>query len=207
MDEKSALVAPSRLKSILRLVASRQSEDLDCFEYNSDVLSASHSTLMKRRRRKHHDLPVPNHSASFEHLATRHQYVCFFVVQGNASNFYSNHCLLLRRRLSQDYHDVMTTFLLSMGDDTSVGIFCEGTGFSHLPSTPTVRSLLNISQVPCVIVVDVKTGQKMPQDAMLAMEWNDAHTVINSWQRGRSGLSCTQKMLAVAALQSNCIIQ
>lgn len=145
----------------------------------------------------------------FEELVCRHRYACFFFIQGNPSQFYSSHCLTLRKRLAEDYHDVMTIFLVVIGDyaDPSTDdAFCQGTGFALLPSTPILLSVLNITQVPAAVVLDSGTGQKMSKDAMLAIEWSDPQSVINAWQRGKSGLDCTQKALAVASLQTDCAI-
>jgi hypothetical protein len=208
MTEETMLTRKTpRLTGLLRLISSQSTEDLRCFDYEPHVLTDSQNMLKNRRRSRLGSPPIHSQTASFEALATHHRYVCFFVIQGNASNFYSQHCLFLRQRLSQGFHDVMKTFLVCLGDDAAADFFCHGTGFCHLPETPLVRSLLNISQVPCVIIVNSTTGEKMSQDAMLAMEWNDAHRVINSWQRGQSGLTCTQKMMAVATFQSSCAIQ
>jgi hypothetical protein len=208
MTEETGLIRKlPRLTGMLRLIKSQCTGDICCFDYEHAVLIESQIFLQKRRRRSPGHPVVYSQTRSFEELATRHRYVCFMVIQGNASNFYSQHCLFLRKRLSQDFHDVMTTFLVSLGDEQAGGIFCRGTGFCHLPETLAIRSLLNVSQVPYLAIVDTTTGEKMSQDAMLAMEWNDAHRVINSWQRGRSGLTCTQKMMAVATLQSSCVIQ
>ena len=215
------------LKGFLRLIASQcMNENLLCFEYEHNRLTDSQIMLQKRRRRSTRpracattSVSCSSHTASFEELTTRHRFVCFFVIQGNASHFYSHHSLFLRQRLAQDFHDVMTTFLVSLGNGSGdendavaagVEIFSQGTGFCHLPETPLLRSLLNISQVPCIIVVDTTTTdqKKMSQDAMLAIEWNDPHHVINAWQRGQSGLTWTQKIIAVITLQSSpCVIQ
>jgi len=214
-------------RGFLRLIASQlKNENLLCFEYEYNRLTDSQYMLQKRRRRSTRPRGYDNatvssssHTASFDELTMRHRFVCFFVIQGNASHFYSHHSLFLRQRLAQDFHDVMTTFLVSLGNGhgeendavaAGVEIFSQGTGFCYLPETPFLRSLLNISQVPCIIVVDTTTKdqKKMSQDAMLAIEWNNPHHVINAWQRGQSGLTWTQKIMAVITLQSSpCVIQ
>ena len=215
------------LSGFLRLIASQcNNENLRCFDYEYNRLTDSQNILLKRRRRSTRPRGSAtstaihsSHKASFEELTTRHRFVCFFVIQGNASHFYSHHSLFLRQRLAEDFHDVMTTFLVYLEngngyehDVTAAGveIFSQGTGFCHLPETPLLRSLLNVSQVPCIVVVDTTTAdqKKMSSDSMLAIEWNDPHHVINAWQRGQSGLTWTQKIMAVITMQSSpCVIQ
>jgi hypothetical protein len=103
----------------------------------------------------------------------------------------------------------MTTFLVPVGNETTSieeNLFCHGTGFACLPPLPMLLSILNISQVPSLVILDASSGQKLSRDAMIAVEWNDAHSVINAWQKGQSGLSLPQKLLAMATLQSDCVI-
>ncbi len=197
------------MKGLLRLLSSQCPDHVRSLEYDPSTLTESHTLLQNRRRKKHTTLPLWSQECSFQEYANRHRYVCFFVVQGHSSNYFSNHCLQLRKRLAEDYHDVMTTFLMNIGDKNSScddTIFCHGTGFAAIPATPLLLSMLNVNQVPTIIILDNATGQKISRDAMIAMEWNDAHSVINAWQKGKSGLSFAQKTIAVATLQSDCII-
>jgi hypothetical protein len=119
---------------------------------------------------------------------------------------------MLRKRLAEDYHDVMTTFLIFLGDtvggqeSSEENMFCQGTSFAILPASAVLLSMININQVPAIVILDTATGQRISRDAMLAMEWNDPHSVVNAWQRGKTGLDCTQKILAVASFQSDCCI-
>ena len=116
---------------------------------------------------------------------------------------------MLRKRLAEGYHDVMTIFVITLGNDTGSideNLFCQGTGFAYLPSSPMLLSMLNIDQVPTLVILDTSSGQKLSRDSMIAVEWNDAHSVINSWQKGGSGLSLSQKVLAIVTLQSDCVI-
>jgi len=230
----------SRLKGLLKMISSQCSKNnnnnLRSYDYDFMTLIESQSILKKKRKRTRRNrshspaTTIPYYQRrSFDDMATQHRYVCFFVIQGNTSNFYSNHTLSLRRRLSQEYHDVMTTFLVSLDSGSSLGRggdedddeentnetvdnFCQGTGFCYLPERkiPLLRSMLNISQVPSIVILNVTTGQKLSDEAMLAMEWNDSHTVINAWQKGQSGLTCMQKMMAILTFQGNsspCTIQ
>jgi hypothetical protein len=206
---------PLRLKGLLRLLSSQCQEEVRAFEYDPMALTDSHAVLQNRRRRRPYSSTqlLLSQTSSFEELVNRHRYVCFFVIQGNASNFYSKHCLMLRKRLAEDYHDVMTTFLIAPGDRSATGgqeshdnLFCKGSGFATLPASAVLLSMININQVPAIVILDTSTGQRISRDAMLAMEWNDPHSVINAWQRGKSGLDCTQKILAVASFQSDCCI-
>jgi len=145
----------------------------------------------------------------------------------NASGktWYSAHTLNLRRILATDYHDVMTTFVLDLGSGSSIGTaniqpmmefvdeetgemvepsssFCNGTGFCLFPTvgstTTTLLALLNVSKIPAVVVLDAFTGRIVASDAILAIERNDGHTVVNRWQSGRSGLSILQQLGAIA---------
>lgn len=198
-----------RLTGLLRLVSSQCPDHVRLIQFDPVVLTESHALLQNRRRKRQSNLLRLSEESSFESLCRRHRYVCFFAVQGNSSNFYSNHCLLLRKRLAESYHDVMTTFVITLGNEpTSMdeNLFCQGTGFASLPPSPMLLSILNINQVPSLVILDTSSGQKLSQDAMIAVEWNDAHSVINAWQKGESGLTLCQKVLAIACLQSDCVI-
>ena len=202
---------PPRLKGILRLISSQYPDPIPTYEHDATMLAESQTIMQNRRRKRPNSTLLPNQMATFEELVNRHRYACFFFIQGNPSRFYSSHCLKLRKRLSEDYHDVMATFLVTVGGnaastDATGDVFCQGTGFSSLPSTPILLSLLNINQVPVAVVLEKATGHKISRDAMLAMEWNNPQSVINAWQRGKSGLDCTQKALAVASMQSDCTL-
>lgn len=171
-------------------------------------------------------IPHPKHSMAFESVVRRHKFVAFFVVQGfrnvGGKTCYSAHTLNLRRILATDYHDVMTTFVLDLvggngGSNPAMtafvdeetgetfnepsSAFCNGTGFCLFPtdgSVSTLLALLNVSKIPAVVVLDAFTGRIVAGDAILAIERNDGHTVVNRWQSGRSGLSILQQMGAVA---------
>jgi hypothetical protein len=222
---------------------------VNAYRYHGLTLRESQKMLQKRKRstrRKIHDeegggigLPTILHSkysTTFESAVKRHKFVAFFVVQGfqnvGGSICYSKHTLDLRTILATDYHDVMTTFVLDLGD-TSGGTnghellllgggycdeesgatmaarsgggdeshpFCNGTGFGLFPTTTsasTVLALLNVSKIPSVVVLDASSGRVVSRDAILSIERNDSHTVVNRWQAGKSGLSMVQQLSAV----------
>ncbi|OEU06460.1 hypothetical protein FRACYDRAFT_272740 [Fragilariopsis cylindrus CCMP1102] len=90
--------------------------------------------------------------------------------------------------------------------------FCAGTGFTVFPSTvstSTILAILNVSKIPSVVVIDTTTGRIVSRDAILAIEKNNSHTVINRWQSGKSGLSFGQSICAAVTCQSDscCAIQ
>jgi hypothetical protein len=175
----------------------------------------------------------------FLDLVGSHRYVAFFVIQGNRSGFYSTHTVNMRKRLATGYHDSMTTFCIFIGsspssssaasrsissssnggeikgtkgnNDNTDTAFLQGTGFATLEDStpPLLLTLLNITQLPSVVVIDTATGRKVSEDAGLAIDWNDAHLVLNAWQRGKSGLTCSQTTLAVLTCQGSapCVIQ
>ena len=85
--------------------------------------------------------------------------------------------------------------------------FGTGTGFTYIRLQPTsslsiAMALLNVTQVPTIIVFDTSTGRPISSDAKLALEWNEPHDVLQSWHVGHSGLTTCQKLLAVATCQS-----
>jgi hypothetical protein len=92
-------------------------------------------------------------------------------------------------------------------------IFCHGTGFSLLcmDHTSVLLSMLNVTQVPSVVVLDTVTGRQLGDTALLAMEHhaNNPHQVIQAWEQGKSGLSCCSKFLAMVTCQTStpCVIQ
>ena len=112
-------------------------------------------------------------------------------------------------------------------NDDEASHFCSGTGFAVYPpptttttttttflsstTTATTLALLNVAKVPSVVVIDTSTGRVVSRDAILAIEKNDSHTVINRWQSGRSGLSCVQQFCAAMTCESEdvscCAIQ
>jgi hypothetical protein len=92
-------------------------------------------------------------------------------------------------------------------------LFCLGTGFSLLPddNTSFLLSILNVIQVPSIIVVDTATGRKVGGDAtLLAMETHrdNPQQVLQAWEQGKSGLSFCETLLALAKCQTlACMIQ
>ena len=143
----------------------------------------------------------------------------------SGNSCYSTHTLNLRKILATDYHDVMTTFVLDLGgsdtrnssmDDEETGgilgtpsdqsslsssAFCNGTGFCLFPTSGRVSTklaLLNISKIPAVVVLDSFTGKVVAKDAILSIEHNNSHTVVNRWQAGKSGLSFLQQWGSIA---------
>lgn len=209
------LTETMHVKGLLRMITSQCPEHARVFPYDPLTINESHSLLQNRRRRRKLNQTLGSEEIPLLQLANRHRYICFFVVQNYSSNLYSNHCLMLRKRLAEDYHDVMTTLLITVGNTTGTrttshddDIFCQGTGFASIPASSLLLSMLNITHVPTILILETSSGQKISRDAMLAMEWNDPHHVINAWQKGNSGLTFAQKVLAIATLQSeeHCII-
>lgn len=103
----------------------------------------------------------------------------------------------------------------ALGDDDNVNtdLFCHGTGFALLAinDTSLLLSMLNVTQVPSVVVVDTVTGRKLGDNALLAMEHHrdDPERALQAWERGHSGLSCCRTAIATATCQtsSSCAIQ
>ena len=210
--EMNAKESVPKLKGLLRLLESQcqRASELSFYPYDAQQLEEVHTIFQTRRKRKLlHE--IPSHvsvTKSFHQLVSRHRFVCFFIVQGT-KQFHNSHAINLRRRLASDYNDYMTTFLVSLGkdSDTEDSLFALGTGFAVFPSSSTFMALLNVTQVPTIVIIDSLTGRPIPQDAILAMEWNDdPQFVIHSWQQGKSGLSAGQKTLSVLSFQSTCII-
>jgi hypothetical protein len=62
-------------------------------------------------------------------------------------------------------------------------------------------SLLNVTQVPTIVIIDSDTGRPVSRESALAIEWNDPHDRFNdnkkdgfnAWQAGGSGLTAWQK--------------
>jgi hypothetical protein len=84
--------------------------------------------------------------------------------------------------------------------------FMHGTGFAAHGSTPILMSLLNMTQVPTIVIIDSDTGRSRSRDSALAIEWNDPHDCLNAWQAGGSGLTVWQKVFSLATFQSDCTI-
>ena len=164
---------------------------------------------------------------TFAELCQRHKFVCFFILQ-EGPVYYSKHVMELRKRLSLHYNDCMTTFVVNLNnnnnnhrggeDDTSsetasrknVNLFSHfgtGTGFTYIRPTSSSLSifmaLLNVTQVPTIIIFDTSTGRPISGDAKLALEWNEPHDVLQAWHVGHSGLTTCQKLLAVVTCQSS----
>lgn len=197
-----------RLKGVLKMLGC--AEDLPSFHFNLQQLQDTQKVLERRRKKGRKELlgaaDSPSEMLSFKELVARNRFTCFFIVQGS-KHFYSEHTLNLRKKLAMDYNDSMTTFFISVSDNESSGtFFCEGTGFAIFPSSEILLTLLNVTQVPTIVIVDSTTGRPLSSDAALAIEWNDAHYVINAWQRKDSGLSIAQKALSLVTCQSACTI-
>ena len=82
--------------------------------------------------------------------------------------------------------------------------FMDGTGFIKLVRDPSiVMTLLNVSQIPTLTIIDTVTGRPIPLNAALALEWNEPHNVLQAWHMGQSGLSISQQLLAIVSCQSH----
>jgi hypothetical protein len=46
-------------------------------------------------------------------------------------------------------------------------------------------SLLNVTQLPTIVIIDSNTGRPLFRDSALAIEWNDPHDCLNAWQAAR----------------------
>ena len=166
-----------RLKVILRMIQPHYPDSLPVFDYNEQLLSETQITLKNRRKRRAESRMSPSsHDSSFTDLTRRHRFVCFFVVQpAGSGSYYSSHDILLRKRLATGFHDSMTLFAVSLGDhhhhlpQESSSSFLHGTGFAALPSTPVLMSLLNVTQVPTIVIIDSNTGRPISQDSALTL--------------------------------------
>jgi hypothetical protein len=208
-EEDDTLIAEiPRLKGLLKML--NFDDPLHFLHFDALQLNET-QTILERRRKKvrNREMRATDDYSSdkftFQQLVARNRFVCFFIVQGSG-NYHSIHTLNLRKKLAMDYHDSMTTFLISLDGKESDNSFCEGTGFAIFPFFPMATRLLNVTQVPAIVVIDSTTGRPLSSDAALAVEWNDPHFVINAWQRKKSGLSCSQKAFSVLTFQSTCTI-
>lgn len=252
----------SRVRGILKMIASQSPSAIQEYEYNKQVLEETDKVFQTRKRKKqrnngsanhhgvHHDaegqqqqqhqspssLSTKGKFVSLQEVLCRHRYVCFFIIQGSCDGqYYSTHTLAIRKRLAIHYHDSISTILVSLNGGGGGGekrsrksrisskstdtvdidcdgnnrhevghdaAFCRGSGFCSLPSSPIFFTLFNVVAVPSIVIVDTMTGRPISPDAGLALEWNDAHYVMNAWQRGSSGLTWCQKLLAVLTFQS-----
>jgi hypothetical protein len=83
-----------------------------------------------------------------------------------------------------------------------------GTGFAALGSTPVLMSLLNVTQVPTIVIMDSDTDRPLSRESALAIEWNDPHDCFNkdgfnAWQAGGSGMTVPWLPAKVTALSSD----
>ena len=198
-----------RLKMILRMIQPHYPDSLPVFDYNEQLLIETQITLKNRRKRRVESRMYPSSHDSFTDLTRRHRFVCFFVVQpAGSGSYYSTHDLLLRKRLATGFHDSMTLFVVSLSDHylPQESSFLHGTGFAALMSTPVLMSLLNVTQVPTIVIIDSNTGRPLFRDSALAIEWNDPHDCLNAWQAGGSGLTASQKVFSLATFQGDCTI-
>jgi hypothetical protein len=220
-----------RLKGVLALLQPLYPDDqfLSVYNYDRYILAEAQRMLPNnKRRKKKRQLQLQDGDttslSSFSDLVAQHKFACFFFVQEPFTSL----TISLRRRLATEYQESMTIFVVSLNsnfssssldeqsskstttqDDVSdYALFCKGTGFARLsPPSLVLTSLLNVVQIPTLAVLDTTTGRLLPEDAGLAMEWNSSAQVLEAWNMGQSGLTMSQKVLAVASLQSNCTIQ
>lgn len=77
---------------------------------------------------------------------------------------------------------------------------CHGTGFYCLPwqhpNRAGIFQLCGVSQVPSIIVVNNKTGRRVTDLGMLAIEYNGTRPkeLFERWRRGESGLTTVQSI-------------
>ena len=103
----------------------------------------------------------------------------------------------------------MGTETESGGDTVGNGsILGAGTGFVGMEYDPTILTILNITQLPTLVVIDTITGRPLSSSgrhnhhrAMAAIEYNDPDIVIEAWKRGQSGLTCCQSIWTTATCQ------
>ncbi|CAJ1965647.1 unnamed protein product [Cylindrotheca closterium] len=179
-------------------------EPLSFYPFDDDRLQETQIRL-ERRKKSTENNSFTSIQKSFVDVLAENRFVCFFIIQGN-KNFHSNHTLNLRKRLALNFHDRITTLVVFCGDSEGEPLFCQGTGFTSFPFSATLMSVLNIAQVPSLVVLDTQTGRPIHSDAALALEWNNPHEVLGAWEQEQSGLTTTQKAVSVVTLQSNCTI-
>lgn len=198
----------SRLKGYLRIL--QVEEPLHFYPFDGDVLQES-QTRLERRKKKNISNQNSYIQKSYVDLVSEHRFVCFFMVQGGGNFHYSPHTLTLRKTLALKFHNRMTIMVVFCGKDSgeASSLFAQGTGFASVPSSSTLMSILNITQVPSLVILDTKDGRPISSDAGLALEWynrNDPQELLDAWVQQQSGLTPTQKVFSVLTLQSNCTI-
>ena len=188
-------------------------EPLNFYLFDGDQLQESQTRLERRKKKPINLGTTSSIPKSYIDLLEQHRFVCFFMVQGGGKgNYYSTHTLALRKQLALKFHNHMTIFVVFCGqqDSQAESSFCQGTGFVSFPSSSTLMSILNVTQVPSLAILDTTNGRPISSDAGLALEWNsnkgDPQELLDAWEQQQSGLSATQKAFSVVTLQSNCTI-
>jgi hypothetical protein len=69
-------------------------------------------------------------------------------------------------------------------------------------------SLLNVTQVPTIVIINSDTDRPLSRESALAIEWNDPHDCFNkdgfnAWQAGGSGMTVPWLPVKVTALSSD----
>jgi hypothetical protein len=95
-------------------------------------------------------------------------------------------------------------------------ILAAGTGFVKMEFNPILLTILNITQLPSLVVIDTTTGRPLSGSSsssrfnhhtMVAIEYNDPDSVIQAWKQGKSGISCCQSIWVTATCQdSACVV-
>jgi hypothetical protein len=187
----------SPLKGVLRMLEPQYPDPLSSYSYDETQLMESHALLQNRRKRSRpSDLYSSSYatSTSFPDLIQQHRFVGVFFTQGGP--YFSPHELSLRKILTSGYHDSMTLFVVFLGGQQD-GTFLFGSGFSNLPPSSILTTVLNVTKLPTLVVIDSETGRPISQDESLAVKWNEPRDVLASWEEGRSGLSLLQKAFAL----------
>ena len=181
-------------------------QQLSSYSYDENQLNETH-TILQNRRKRHRSMGSSTASSfttatSFTEAVHEHRFVGFFFTQGGP--YYSQHELSLRKILaSAGYQKAMTLFVVFLGGQQgSDEVFLQGTGFTELPARSVLTTLLNVTKLPTLVVIDnsdseTSTGRPISHDESLAVKWNEADAVLRSWENGKSGLSLTQKAFAM----------
>ena len=182
MEEGSII----RRKGVLVLLK----DPLPTMEYNPEILAES-NRLLRHSRQKNTSPLSPPILQDFD--PSKSTFTLFFL--GDSCNL---NAVRFRPKLvsfCQAHSEAVQTICVLNRDGGDS--FCDGTGFAYIPldhpNRMTILALLVVSCVPSVVVIENKTGRRITDLGMQAIDMNEnAKVVLERWSRRQSGLDSMQ---------------
>ena len=159
-------------------------------EYDPEILAESNRLL---RRSKQKNTPPLSPPIWQDYDPSKSTFTLFFL--GDSCNLNAVRFRPKLVRFSQAHTEAVQIICVLNRDGSDS--FCNGTGFAFIPldypNRTTLLALLAVTCVPSVVVIENKTGRRITDLGMQAIDTNDdSKIILERWSKRQSGLDIIQ---------------